>query len=349
MENQIIISFGEHNIERVKRMNKGKSLIDFPSHYTVIDIETTGLSPEYDSIIELSAIQVEDYKIVNTFSSLIKPDEQYFDEDDDIDDCIINNEGEKVFYIDNFIKELTGITNEMLNEAPSLQDVLPEYLEFIGDTILVGHNINFDINFIYDNCIRLYNKPFGNNYIDTMKIAKRLLKNLEHHRLSDIAEFYNIPSNGSHRALRDCEITNEIFSRLRLDILKQYQSLEEYIKLQVTTKSNYNTSLSAKDIHSTKLQFDETNPLFGKRVVFTGALEKMIRKDAMQLVADFGGINEDGITKQTNFLVLGNNDYCSTIKDGKSKKHKKAESYKLKGYDIDIISEDVFYDMISNN
>jgi len=69
----------------------------------------------------------------------------------------------------------------------------------------------------------------------------------------------------------------------------------------------------------------------------------------MQLVADFGGINEDTVTKQTNFLVLGNNDYCSTIKDGKSTKQKKAEAYKLKGSDIEIISENVFYDMINNS
>ena len=71
MEKQIIISSGGQNIEQGKRIGKGKSIIDFPSHYTVIDIETTGLSPEYDSIIELSAIKVEDNKIVNKFSSLI--------------------------------------------------------------------------------------------------------------------------------------------------------------------------------------------------------------------------------------------------------------------------------------
>jgi DNA polymerase-3 subunit epsilon len=66
----------------------------------------------------------------------------------------------------------------------------------------------------------------------------------------------------------------------------------------------------------------------------------------MQIVADLGGINEDGITKKTNFLILGNNDYCSTIKDGKSTKQKKAEQYILNGQDIVIVPETVFYDML---
>ena len=72
----------------------------------------------------------------------------------------------------------------------------------------------------------------------------------------------------------------------------------------------------------------------------------MSRRDAAQFVVDFGGICDEGITKKTNYLILGNNDYCKTIKDGKSTKHKKAEQYKLNGYDIEIISEDVFYNMI---
>ena len=88
------------------------------------------------------------------------------------------------------------------------------------------------------------------------------------------------------------------------------------------------------------------SPLYGRVVVFTGALEKMTRKEAMQLVADLGGINADSVTKKTNFLVLGNNDLCSSIKDGKSSKHKKAEKYILGGADLSIIPENVFYDML---
>jgi len=87
--------------------------------------------------------------------------------------------------------------------------------------------------------------------------------------------------------------------------------------------------------------------VFGKTFVFTGTLQRMVRKDAMQLVVDMGGICGDGVTVKTNYLVLGNNDYCSSIKVGKSSKHKKAERYKAEGLDIEIISENVFYEMVA--
>ena len=93
--------------------------------------------------------------------------------------------------------------------------------------------------------------------------------------------------------------------------------------------------------------FDETHPLYGKVCVFTGTLEKMIRKEAVQLVLDLGGICDNSVTKKTNYLILGNNDYCSSIKGGKSNKQKKAEELRLKGNDIEIIPEDVFYDMVA--
>ena len=104
---------------------------------------------------------------------------------------------------------------------------------------------------------------------------------------------------------------------------------------------------SAKDIQASTNDFDATSPLYEKVCVFTGTLERMSRKEAMQLVVDRGGLCGDGVNKKTNFLVLGNNDYCSTIKDGKSTKQKKAEQLKLAGFDIEIISENVFYDMIN--
>ncbi|MBO5449761.1 MAG: BRCT domain-containing protein [Ruminococcus sp.] len=105
-------------------------------------------------------------------------------------------------------------------------------------------------------------------------------------------------------------------------------------------------TLSANDLSATTENFDESHILYGKSCVFTGALERMTRREAMQIVLDHGGICEDKVTKRTNYLILGNNDYCSRIKDGKSSKQKKAEKYKLEGQEIDIIPENVFYDML---
>ena len=318
----INISAGNKSIELTNRNNKGKNLITFPKEYAVIDIETTGISPKYDSIIELSALKIKDNSIVDTFTSLVNPG----------------------FKIDSFITELTGITNEMLQESNKIEKILPDFLNFIGDSLLVGHNINFDINFIYDNCITLFNKSLQNDFIDTMRISKRILKELPHHKLSDLANFYNISYDGAHRALNDCKITQDCFIKLQDSILKEYSSLDDFIK-QSSVKSKGTINIS--EIVSSKDSFDEYHPLFEKYCCFTGVLEKMVRKDAMQIVVDFGGFVENNVTSKTNYLILGNNDYCSSIKNGKSTKQKKAEQLKLNGNDIEIIPETVFYDMIA--
>ena len=81
-------------------------------------------------------------------------------------------------------------------------------------------------------------------------------------------------------------------------------------------------------------------------MVFTGKLEKMLRKDAMQLVVNLGGILDNSVNKQTNYLILGDNDYNAILKGEKSSKHKKAEKLKLEGQDIEIIDERTFYDLL---
>lgn len=331
------------------RAQKGLSTLDFPKDYVVVDIETTGLSPSFDSIIELSALKVIDNKIVNEFSSLIKPSGFFYEDDDDEPDpeidYLINEDGERYYFLDPFITRLTGITNKMLESAEPIESVLPTFLDFVGKAHIIGHNVNFDINFIYDNCINVLKKPFSNNFTDTMRISRKVNKDLSHHRLLDLAEKYKLSYDGAHRALTDCKITQKCYLKLYDDIITQYQSIEEFKK---SFKShNYSKQIDISAIKTTKETFDETHPLFQKYVCFTGTLEKMVRKDAMQIVVDFGGIIEKTVTQNTNFLILGNNDYCSTIKDGKSTKHKKAESLILKGQDIQIIPENVFYDMIS--
>lgn len=303
------------------RSFKGKNLITFPQSYTIVDLETTGLSTVYDSIIEVSALKVRNNTIVDTFSSLTGVD--------------------GYVYIDDFITELTGITQEMINQAPKISEVLPLFLDFIADDIVVGHNTSFDINFLYDASISILNKPFPNDFIDTMRISRKLYPDWKHHRLSDIASYYSIVPENFHRALSDCQTTFSCFQSLITDISKKYGSCETFCQ---TIKRK--RSLHASDIVTTNINFDESHPLFGKVCVFTGKLEKLTRKEAMQLVADLGGINANGVTKNTNFLILGNNDYCSSIKDGKSSKQKKAEKLKLAGQDIDIIPENVFYDFV---
>lgn len=309
------------SVSTTLREKKGKSRIAFPTNYTVVDLETTGLSPFYDEIIEVAALRVRDGVVVDSFQSLVKPTEE----------------------IDDFIAKLTGITNEMLSTAPLPRDVLPLAFDFIGDDIVVGHNVNFDVNFLYDWSEANHRSPFANDFVDTMRLSRSILSGLSHHRLKDVSEELNISPNGYHRALCDCYTTHECLVKLH-DRVRDTQGVDEFVKSFKRKRDSRYQNL--KNITTQNDSFDETHPLFGKRCVFTGALEKLTRTEAAQLVVDVGGVCENGVTLKTNYLILGNNDYCKSIKDGKSSKQKKAEDLKLKGHDIEILPESVFYDML---
>ncbi len=314
------ISVGETQAIKSIRESKGKSSILFPDDYVVVDIETTGLSPQYDEIIEIAAIKYKSGEKVDVFSTLVKPE----------------------YEIDEYITELTGITNEMVATAPKIGDCIAGFKEFIGNEIIVGYNVNFDINFLYDNLLECRDEKLSNDFVDVMRIAKRVLPELSHYRQKDIAKYYGILIDGAHRAEADCLMCNECFENLKNQIRAKGMTLDAFIH---SYKFSHN-GVSAKDISTEKTEFNEGHPLFGKVCVFTGTLEKMQRKEAMQLVADLGGIPGDGITKKTSYLILGNNDYCKTIKDGKSSKQKKAEKMILEGADLQIIPEAVFYDIV---
>lgn len=310
-----------------ERIHKGKSIISLPSSYVVIDIETTGLSPEYNEIIEVGAHKIKEGQIIDTFSSLIKPSMKPYGS-----------------YIDEFIENLTGITNEMLSSAPEILEIFPQYMDFIGDNIIVGHNVNFDINFLYDYSEKYLNKPFINDFVDTMRLFRKLHPELKHHRVRDLAKLYSLDYSNAHRALTDCNITQAGYSIFLNEIATNYSSTDDFIRAFDYVKSG--KACKAADIIADDVEINEDNPLYGKVFVFTGVLDRMVRKEAMQIVVNHGGLNGDNVTKKTNYLVLGNNDYCTQIKDGKSNKLKKAEQYKLEGFDIEIIPENVFYDMI---
>lgn len=304
------------NIPKPSREFKGRSLLELVDEYIAIDLETTGLDPRYNDIIEIAAVKMQNGEEIDRFQSLIKID----------------------YPLDPFISELTGITDQILEGAPTIESVLPPFIEFIGDSIVVGHNVHFDINFLYDNAERILHLPVKNNFIDTMRISRRVFKDFPKHNLLTLVHEFGIASSVEHRALSDC-----------IQTAACYEYMKRYItenKISLSNKRSYN-SLS-ESIKAQTDVFDESSPFFGQVFAFTGTLEKMPRRDAMQLVANLGGICGDGVTAKTNFLVLGNLDFCKSIKGGKSSKQKKAEQLHLKGNDITIISENVFYDMLDS-
>ena len=315
----ITIGIGNENNNKTKRTQKGNSLIDFPKDYIIFDLETTGLDPDFNEIIEIGAIKYRNMEPIEQFHSFIKPDN----------------------VIDDFITELTGITNDMVKNAPKINYVLPLFINFISDDILIGHNVNFDINFVYDEMLRYEFGYLNNNFVDTLRMSRKLLPDLRHHRLNDLAEYFDIDTNGHHRAMKDVEITNKVYIKLKELMLSMYNNIDE---LKKTYKSH---SIKYSDIKANITDIDKDSPFFNKYVTITGTLEKMQRKEAMQVIANLGGICQDGVNKDTNYLVLGNNDYNSRLRGKKSNKLIKAENLKIKGKDIEIISENIFYDILS--
>ena len=308
------------------RESKGRSIIAFPDTYCVIDVETTGRSPQWDHIIEVAALKISDGQEVGRFSSLIQPPSMPGGD-----------------FVDDFIVALTGITDEMLAGAPFARDVLEEFAAFVGDVPVVGHYVSFDINFLYDSFDRYLDRPFSNDYIDTLRITRKLHPEMSRHRLADLVDHFGVTHNEVHRAMGDVEATAECFARLKDESLERYGTEEEF---QKAFRSDGSHAIKAADIQGDAQKINEDSPIFGCACVFTGKLEKFTRAEAMQIVADLGGINQDGVTKTTRYLILGNNDYCASIKDGKSNKQKKAEKLALKGTGIEILPESAFYDML---
>lgn len=309
MSNDGKISIGD--APRPKREHKGTSLLTFPESYVVIDIETTGLDPRFDEIIELAGIKYSNGVETERFQTLVNAE------------------------VDDFITELTGITNEMLKDAPEISNVLPRFLAFVGDNPIVGHNVNFDINFIYDNAEYLGLEPFSNDFIDTMRISRRLYKDMENHKLSTLIAYLGVGDIVEHRALSDCISTQQCLAKMK-DYADQIGGIPQPL--------SFNTL--SKHITAETTNFNEDSPVFGMAFAFTGRLERMTRKEAMQAVANAGGICCDGVTAATNYLVLGINDYCKAAQGTKSAKQKKAEKMQHAGASITTISEDVFYDML---
>lgn len=182
------------------RIFKGKSLLAFPEDYTVIDIETSGLSCGDSEIIEISAVRYRDREKEDAFSTLIKPAKR----------------------ISRFITQLTGITNEMVKYAPDITYATAAFHDFIGSDILMGYNVNFDINFLYDNLMKYHDLPLTNDFVDVLRFARKALPDLSDRRQTTVAAYYGINTDGAHRALNDCEICNACYNELRKEDTLKY-------------------------------------------------------------------------------------------------------------------------------
>ena len=210
--------------------SKGQS---FKDSYVVFDIETTGFSPLKNKIIEIGAVKVVDGAITERFSTFVNPDVPIpFD-----------------------IEKLTGINDAMVLPYPPIDVILPQFLEFVGDSALVAHNAGFDVGFI-SHYAEEQGLPFQPTVLDTVSLARLLLPNLNRFKLDTVAKALNISLENHHRAVDDAEATAEIFAAFvkmlrdrdieNLDQLNRLSAMDAHTIMKLPT--NHVIILAKNDI-----------------------------------------------------------------------------------------------------
>lgn len=180
--------------------------------YVVIDLETTGLNPKLDKIIEIGAVKVREGKAVDRFSTFINP-------------------GKK---LPERIIEITGITDAQLETAPFIEEVFPQFMEFVGNDVLLGHNLIFDYSFVKKAAVNLKMK-FEKQGMDTLRISRRFLTGLESKNLGFLCQYYGIPLD-AHRAYNDAYATHLLYEKLFEEFFEKEQDTFQPIPLQYQVK-----------------------------------------------------------------------------------------------------------------
>ena len=164
--------------------------------FVIFDIETTGLSAINDAITEIGAVKVKDGEVIDSFSQLVNPGRE----------------------IPEFITNLTGITNEMVKDAPTIDEVIVDFNEFIQGSVVVAHNASFDVGFIREN-LKKVGLGLYNPVLDTLELARAVFPDLKNHKLNTLAEHLEVVLENHHRALDDANATKDIFLKT-MELLK---------------------------------------------------------------------------------------------------------------------------------
>lgn len=164
----------------------------YPDSYVVVDLETTGLQPSRDRILEIGAVKVEKGCVTDTFCTFIDPKTE----------------------IPEHIRALTGITQDMVDGAVTCEQAFDEFLDFCQDMDLMGHNVIFDYSFLKHQAVNR-KIVFEKKGIDTLKIARGILPDIESRSLTSLCEYFQINREHAHRAFHDALATHKVYERLK--------------------------------------------------------------------------------------------------------------------------------------
>lgn len=200
--------------------------------YCIVDVETTGLSPRHNGVIEIGLVRVSGLKIIDTYSTFINP-------------------GKDIPY---FITQLTGITNEDVYDAPFFEDIADEITEFIGSNILAAHNLSFDSSFLKKEFIYCGKEPLNNLGLCTLKLSRRIYPMLRSKSLGVVCKHLGLKNSGAHRALSDSEVTAKLLIKLIKEVknfniryvneLISYQSAPKGYQQQIKYKKKLGEDIS---------------------------------------------------------------------------------------------------------
>lgn len=284
----------------------------FVDEYVVFDIETTGVSNAYNDITEISGVRVSHGKIVEEFSELVKPRKP----------------------ISRKIAELTGITNAMVKDKPSIEIVGKRFQTFVKDSVVVAHNANFDVNFMYDNFIKYDIGVFNNDFIDTLRLSRYLIKDSDNHKLSTLIDYFGFESIGSHRGMPDALNTHKLLLELK--------DLHEANPNAFNVKRRTYQSLNLDDIkmEDSMQNIDTHNPFYNQNICFTGIFNNFTKQEIAQTIANHGGVLQKIVNNQTDILILGDEKKQIQMYGSKSIKHRKVLDFQNQGKPIKIFDEE---------
>ena len=300
--------------------------------YVALDVETA--NSFRGSICSIGLVKFQNDKVVDSFYSLINPEE-------DFDYRNIN---------------IHGITQKDILNSPIFPEIRQRIIDFIGTNIVVSHFAQFDIGALKDAYLK-YNLDFDDvKFVCSYRLAKLALPGLINYKLKTLTKELNIKLE-HHNALSDAKASGLILGYLLS--ANSYSDIDEFLYnyhynktglhgqygFNRQLKGDYKSNLIYQPTEEEKALMNPEHYFYGLYFCFTGKLERMTRKEANTMVALTGGIPEKSVTKNTNILVVGEQDWRVVGESGLSSKMKKAQSLLENGQNIEIMTEDDFIKM----
>ena len=295
--------------DKIRR--KGQEWPDFISDYTMLDIETTGLNPYRDHVTELGAVKVRANKVVDEFSQLVVYPRSN--------------------HVPSFITKLNGITEDLLLEkGKPVKEAMTAFRTFIGDDIVIGYNVNFDLNFLYDLARKFHLPELSNNYVDVLRLA-RVYYPQQHNRLLDCIQRAGIAQVEQHHGLADSLDTKKVY-----DDFRQHFTPELLQEAQGKLK---NIDLLQDELEVWELGF--RNPVNNKKIAFAPEVE-INGTEAAQMVNNMNGVAQTGVKADTDYLIMSDDGFFSK----NNPETLKAKEYNHAGSKIKRLSESYFLNML---